>query len=383
MSKKTLVPALIVLAIVLVIPSILLLRAGEKIGVIGTTTTKSENMPKFIRLEISSEGVLTKAPNDTSFKVGKEGDEIVLGSIIKTDGTGRAEVIFPNGTSTRIDKSSEITLKEYTEAPFNVGIKVGAGRIWSRVAKLLGSESYETESATLTASVRGTSYGHEVSTSGQDLMIITKGTIKSDCVNGNQSSLIEHDQWGAFNCKKEAPKMGAINDSVKDDWFNHNEDEDKKVEEIFGKETFSDMFTGNVAKDEILPKLQFEPIKKFYYFSPEVKPLKDFPKFISDPTPTPKPNSILDINKLDNVRGLNVLATPTPTPTPKSGINTNSILRDPGLNLNILATPTPSSAPVINKVIDPGKLDLYIATPTPTSAPVIKIDPKQLKNIGL
>lgn len=205
-----------------------------------TVKGASVEKPKFVTLQIFKPGVMVKTINSSEFVQAIEGQELLEGTTIKTDSEGQAEIVFTNGGSTRVDVNSEVTLSTYQQTPFNSTLTLGIGRIWSRVAKLLGNESYQTKSKDVVATVRGTSYGHHVLPTGEDNMIVTKGEILSDCENGNQTAVIQKDQWGTFDCSENAPKMGAIDDSVKDSWFNLNLLEDQKIEDLYGADNFDD-----------------------------------------------------------------------------------------------------------------------------------------------
>lgn len=250
--------------------------------------------PKFVTLNIIQEGVSVKTRNGNDYASAQKGQELLEGTFVRTDSSGRAEIIFTNGTTARLDSNSEVALAEYQMTPFRTTMSLSAGRIWSRVAKLLGSEAYQTKTNSLIAAVRGTSYDHQV-TKDENLLIVTKGEILGSCINGNQTALIERDQWGLFDCEG-SPKMGAVTEDVKDEWFKLNEEKDKNAKELFGKETYSDLenVKGVETDSSVPPKLQHDSKLNVYYFSANVKPQEAFTKFlplISTPSPTSKPTN--------------------------------------------------------------------------------------------
>jgi len=80
-----------------------------------------------------------------------------------TTGSGSdAQVIFFDASVLRIKELSDITIKEMTMSPKTVQLRQDAGDTWSRVLKIAGIASYEVETPTTVATVRGTGFGVRV-----------------------------------------------------------------------------------------------------------------------------------------------------------------------------------------------------------------------------
>src|SRR3989304_7105566 len=73
-------------------------------NVAGTSDVK----PKYATLEIFGGKVDIKTTNSNTFSPAKDGQEVIEGSTIKTDSAGRAQILYPNGSATRIDYNSEM-----------------------------------------------------------------------------------------------------------------------------------------------------------------------------------------------------------------------------------------------------------------------------------
>lgn len=96
------------------------------------------------------------------------GDEVTIGSIIKTDAVGVVLVHFPDGSFAKLDPNSSITITEakYDESSgsTNVHLTLGTGTLWSKVLDLVGiGSSWQVETSDAVATVRGTSFATFVS----------------------------------------------------------------------------------------------------------------------------------------------------------------------------------------------------------------------------
>lgn len=151
-------------------------------------SANSEISEKTI-LKIDSDGVDVLVPGGIDWEPGKDRMELVTGSRIRTDATGRAQVEYPGGSVTRLDHDSEILLETVNTEEANIVVKVIGGRIWSRISKILGRISYETRSTNVVASVRGTEYEHDL-TSGVDRVMVAESSVDVSCINGKKRALL-------------------------------------------------------------------------------------------------------------------------------------------------------------------------------------------------
>lgn len=101
------------------------------------------------------------------------GDEVAVGSVIKTDVAGVVLVHFPDGSFAKLDSNSSITITEasynQSSGATNVHLTLGTGTLWSKVLGLVGiNSSWQVETSNAVATVRGTSF----------MTSITKGKTK-------------------------------------------------------------------------------------------------------------------------------------------------------------------------------------------------------------
>jgi hypothetical protein len=91
------------------------------------------------------------------------GDEVAVGSSIKTDTNGVVVVHFSDGSFAKLDPNSSITITEasYEESSgsSNVHVTLNTGTLWSKVLDLVGiNSSWQVETSNAVATVRGTSF---------------------------------------------------------------------------------------------------------------------------------------------------------------------------------------------------------------------------------
>lgn len=304
-------------------------KADTKVSI---TPTK---MPQHPTLEIFESPVEVKTPDSSTFVEAKNKMIIKEGTEIQTGATGRAQVVFPAGTVTRIDNNGLIKITKTTDGSENIVITILKGRVWSRIKKLLGNESYSTETSNLVATVRGTSYGHGIVEGGFDKGTVFKGKVQMTCKKNEEDSLeVVPNKKALVNCDKETgfDLLNMDSRDAIDEWLLFNKAQDRFIEERFGKDTYAD-------DDEVLGA------------ETSVTPTKA-PNPTRPPSPTPKPTTASS-NSTTNTPTPTATAAPTATPTDTP-------------------VPTPTSGPVISSTSD-------ITTPSTTSALVtISIDGSNL-----
>ncbi len=115
-------------------------------------------LPSLLVTPIASNVTVALAAQPLAFAPINTSTQVVGGSHVKTDATGRALI---EGTHTTVlDSNTEITLAAFDTQKNQTRLRLEAGNVWSRVKKLSDKgEFYEIETQTARASVRGTSFG--------------------------------------------------------------------------------------------------------------------------------------------------------------------------------------------------------------------------------
>ncbi len=153
--------------------------------------------------------------------------QLKAGSIVRTGKTGRAELHYPNKSVTRLDFNTKIEIKQIDVNPQKSIIELIQGSIWNRVAKLLGRETFVTESATMVATVRGTAYGMSIQPDGNELVIVEEGAVGVDTPTGEEQIIRADTSFAVQPHSETAPVVEKVNvNTSADEWiqFNLNRD---------------------------------------------------------------------------------------------------------------------------------------------------------------
>lgn len=241
----------------------------------------AKSAPENPYIQVFSDTVLAKTPSTSEFKAVVDGQKIEVGTVIKTSETGRAQLVFPNGTVTRIDFSSEITLSQYDEFPFNTKIAITRGRIWSAINKLLGNERFQTQSDSVIASVRGTSYGHDILDSGNKLKV-AKGVVEGICLNEKQKATLHAGTEVILNCGEDAPEVSTY--EPEDEWANFNSARDDTLKNKSQDKTYQESF-GALETSAASPKTKDDAEQKPTVEGANTEELEDTQKEKQPDTP--------------------------------------------------------------------------------------------------
>jgi hypothetical protein len=231
-----------------VVGVLVITRAGTSPA--SDTTSKKEIVPTItpaaVKLKVFFGTVTVNA------SMASDGQVVKVGDVIATEENSRGELIYPNGTVTRLDARAKVVLREFESAPQKVAIRLEVGRVWSRVTKLLGGESYQTETGTVVATVRGTSYGHGILANGDNRVTTLEGEVQSGCVVGGQEASVGKFDKVEMSCAPgaEVKKVKLTDKDISgDEWLNFNVQEDKKLEaEVLGLSTKDDQPTPTPAR---------------------------------------------------------------------------------------------------------------------------------------
>jgi hypothetical protein len=197
---------------------------------------------KVVLEQLVDEGeVLVLAASSSQWEQASDGQIVTPGSRVKTDEKAKVQLVYPNGTATRVDSESEVKLTSFEAEQQKVSVYLYLGRIWSRVSRLIGTgSSYEAETDTVVATVRGTSFGIEKRSDGTNEVLVTESAVDCECKDVDQDWAVGENWKADFSCKEGEEVVAAeITDAdMEDEWFVFNKDQDEKLDERFGKEHF-------------------------------------------------------------------------------------------------------------------------------------------------
>ncbi|HEY8642562.1 MAG TPA: FecR domain-containing protein, partial [Candidatus Dormibacteraeota bacterium] len=114
------------------------------------------------RLTIFNGTVQLKAAGNAASHAGATGEQLTQGEEITTGPSTRAAINFPDGSVTRMDANTQLTITQLVQANgggWNVQLSQALGKTWNRVAQLVGGASFKVSGPnSSTAEVRGTDF---------------------------------------------------------------------------------------------------------------------------------------------------------------------------------------------------------------------------------
>jgi predicted DNA binding protein len=163
-----------------------------------------------------------------------------------------ASVILFESSIIRLDSNTKILLKEIIQQAetTNIIIEQKSGRTWNTIQKISGIDNYEVQTPNTVASVRGTIFDVNITTSRSTNISVITGTVNVSrlengtigdtiAVNGNESVLIESES-------NETLKTDPL---IKDEWILRNLGEDAKFYEQLKTELYNRI-------EEYIPELK-------------------------------------------------------------------------------------------------------------------------------
>ncbi len=126
-------------------------------GTLSPSPTSQENAP--YSLIVLGADVSVKHEGQTAYTIVTDTVEVYQGSEIKTSTTGRASLVYPNGTITGIEEDSELKIAVLDEGGNKSRLELIFGGAVSKIKNsLTGSDYYEVQTENVVASVRGTMF---------------------------------------------------------------------------------------------------------------------------------------------------------------------------------------------------------------------------------
>lgn len=114
------------------------------------------------RLTVETRGVTVLKKGASAFVKARNNQSVKAGDTVQTDVTGYAEILFPDGSVTRLDHSTVFAIHALatTKGTRQIEASVTTGRTWNRVQKLSESEgsTFRQRGGGATAAVLGTGF---------------------------------------------------------------------------------------------------------------------------------------------------------------------------------------------------------------------------------
>lgn len=171
-------------------PGLVWAAAGLVVAVVGAVLLVVSRSPANVGTakEIQS-SVEVRSGAGAAFKSVKEHPSVKAGDVVRTSEDGLGEIDYGDGSVTRLDSSTTFTVDRLlTTGKRVVRASLSEGRVWSKVNKLSGSDDrFEVRTPNATATVRGTIFVCEATSSENGLTALTPELFETTCmqITGN------------------------------------------------------------------------------------------------------------------------------------------------------------------------------------------------------
>lgn len=203
-------------------------------------------------LEIFTGGTnVTVTQPGASAKPGVNGQIILEGAKVTTGADTRVQMLYGNGSATRLDSNSAVTMSKEPTVDRGGSVSIDLGRTWNRIKKVVGTEEpFHSDSTAVLATVRGTSYGHSLGMDQNNLpfdkIFTVEGSVTVSCKQIAKEVIVDKDYQALVTCIKNnvSDFLQTINNLTEDDakWILFNMQND---EELVKKYPFITYFDPN------------------------------------------------------------------------------------------------------------------------------------------
>lgn len=166
--------------LLLLLPLIALAGGGYWFWSLGSVPSSGDFA---VELTVQQEGVQVQSPDSNEWHNADSKMRIGKGWKVKTDERGQATVRFFDKGESRLDRNSEMAVSEAAvsggaNTHLNAEVTLAAGRIWSRILRLLDIDSsYRIRTSDVVATVRGTAFDFQKISSGSVLVSVSESAV--------------------------------------------------------------------------------------------------------------------------------------------------------------------------------------------------------------
>jgi hypothetical protein len=206
------------------------------VGVYSFTKSPVNHWEGTVRLEIINADVLVKQDGLPYHLV--TGDIILKeGDSVKTDFNGEAEILIADGAIIRLAPETELVInKANLESLWkqDVNVSLSTGKIWFRIIKIFDDgSSWEVETPTVVATVRGTAFGMEMMEDGELDFLVAESEVfvKEKNEEARQAVVVAGQRMEIgqdFVVKKDKLQLNNKDDQELRTWLNDNLELDKE-----------------------------------------------------------------------------------------------------------------------------------------------------------
>lgn len=182
--------------------------------------------------EVSArDAVVTLASGDGDPAVLAEKGSAKKDDVVETDGKGRAEVVFADGSLARLGASTRLTVTELSAADLQrSAMTLDVGETWHRVQKLVAEDPlYEVSTPVGVASVKGTAFGVTCTPDKVCTITVLEGIVEFTLKDGTVLTIEPFQRVVVPDPDGDAPEVTPfpLEAVLADPWLSANLEEDK------------------------------------------------------------------------------------------------------------------------------------------------------------
>jgi hypothetical protein len=167
--------------------------------------------------------VEVRSGGTSNWRPARVGMPVKMGWDMRTYVESNAELMFANGTILKIGENSVVTLaklvSDASSGTSSSNVKVGTGQIWANVKKLTSAKStFEFETPTAVASIRGTKLGISVGTGGTSVDVY-EGLVMVKRRGSNQETPVGNRQRAVINGQGQGVQLETMTSQKADSLF--------------------------------------------------------------------------------------------------------------------------------------------------------------------
>lgn len=198
----------------------------------------------------------------------EEQSTVFVGDKIKTFPDSKATIIFPDNDVLRLDNNTEITLLDLVSSDTDAKVKIeqNFGNTWSRVESILDKKrEYSVETPTLVATVRGTVFNVDATSTDESWVGVTESTVDVERKQDNMQLPVSAGNFSLVKKGIQGKSVTMVAEKLDDTklgskWFKDNFTKDQKIRDILGTLKNKKLLEKNFLRNN--NKLFFEKIKK-------------------------------------------------------------------------------------------------------------------------
>ena len=210
------------------------------VGVFALTASPLDDWEGSVELNIITADVSVKQGN-LDYQIVTESLSLAEGDMIKTDKNGEAEILIGDGAVIRLAPETELVINKTNLDSLweqNVNVAVNQGKIWFRIIKIFDEgSSWEVETPTVVATVRGTAFGLEISDDDNVDFVVAESEVfireKEKTIKGKEAVVVAGQKMTVarnFAIVKDQLNLDDKKNPELRTWLNNNLELDKKFQ---------------------------------------------------------------------------------------------------------------------------------------------------------